>query len=79
MRGGGMKCKDCKHWIESEHYSDVLHSCDHPKAKIGYRYNPDDIPTDGVWIENDEGWGWFTGPEFGCVNFEEKKDELSQV
>jgi hypothetical protein len=28
------------------------------------------MPKDGLWIENDEGWGWIVGPEFGCVHFQ---------
>jgi hypothetical protein len=27
------------------------------------------LPVDAVNIEDDEGWGWVTRPEFGCVHF----------
>ncbi len=68
-----MTCDKCKWWVEQDEYSNsrgILHTCEQPKAKIGYQWSSDDMPKDGIWIENDEGWGWFTGPKFGCVNYE---------
>lgn len=68
-----MTCDKCKWWVNnSDHEAEGLKNCEQPKAKIGYRWNAGDIPIDGLWIENDEGWGWFTGPKFGCINFETK-------
>lgn len=32
----------------------------------------DALPPNGVMIENDEGWGAYMGPQFGCVLFESK-------
>jgi len=69
----GMKCKECKYWEEGYGYEGILKTCNQPKAKKGYRWNADDMPDDGLWLENDEGWAWFTGPEFGCINFESKE------
>ena len=66
-------CKSCKWWVVNNEHEDELRTCEQPKAIIGYRWNPADMPTDGVWIENDEGWAWFTGPDFGCVNWEKKE------
>ena len=28
---------------------------------------------DGLMIEDDEGWAWVVGPEFGCVHFAPKE------
>lgn len=36
-------------------------------------YGQTAVPKDGVVVENDEGWAILTGPEFGCVNHEERK------
>ena len=47
-----------------------LLKCEQPKAFLGYGIDPDDVPPDGLLIEDDEGWAWFVGPDFGCVNFE---------
>ncbi len=60
-------CKDCEHWCgESKKQMKV---CLCPKVDIGYHGTPETAGNDGVLIEGDEGWGWFTGPEFGCVHF----------
>ena len=71
-------CKDCKWWRKEEWYhsgTGILKTCEHPKVKKGYGWNVDDVPRDGALIENDEGWAWLTGPEFGCVNFEVKESK----
>ena len=62
-------CKNCK-WYTDGDQADS-HTCDQPKALIGYSHWLHDLPNDGVWIENDEGWAWYVGPDFGCVNFEQ--------
>ena len=64
-------CKDCKWWVVAEDYSSVrkYQTCENPKMQFGYQ-SLDTIETDGVRIEDDEGWGWIVGPEFGCVHFE---------
>ena len=69
------RCKNCIHSKNQEYWgrSDVgLLTCDHPKIQLGYRAKADDIPADSVLIENDEGWGWVVGPEFGCIHFEQE-------
>ncbi len=63
-----MKCKDCRRW----HPRSTMRcgECSSPKMLYGYDVvfpGPDE-----VLIENDEGWGMLTGPEFGCVHFEAK-------
>lgn len=62
------QCKDCKLWIPKQ--GTKLGTCDHPKHLTGYQWNPKGVPIDGLVVEDDEGWGWFSGREFGCVNFE---------
>lgn len=70
-----MHCKTCAHWGNNRGYNEDadkrLKSCDCPKFFYGYHsYN--DTPDDGAFIEDDEGWGMMVGPEFGCVNWEQK-------
>ena len=63
-------CDGCRHWT-GEAWADKK-ICQCPNMHIGYPSLEDarDFPPDHVVIEGDEGWGWFTGPDFGCVHFE---------
>jgi hypothetical protein len=63
-------CKNCKHWIGQK--QDHMRTCEHPKIRTGYHEDPKSITNDGALIEDDEGWGWYVGPDFGCVHFETK-------
>lgn len=73
-------CRHCKWWS----YADVWREdpkrktkpCRHPSVKRGYHYRDQDIPDDGVNVEDDEGWGLVTGPLFGCVHWEEKPSDV---
>lgn len=72
-------CKTCKWWGPS-YVSEYRHTpesgfghCDSPKILEGYGHDPKTSPQDAAIIENDEGWGWATGPDFGCIHHEEKK------
>jgi hypothetical protein len=52
--------------------------------QTGYDLEPANILPDGFWGEDDEGWGFVTGPEFGCVHFTAKDrpilpDEIEQL
>lgn len=67
------RCKDCKHAVPTDHYGPRL-TCKHSKFLLGYYYSIDEFEPDGLLIENDEGWGWVVGPEFGCVHFEHKPE-----
>ena len=64
-----MHCKDCKHGVAAEHFLGGL-ACVNPKFKYGYTH--DSVPNDAALIENDEGWGWRVGANFGCVLFAPK-------
>jgi hypothetical protein len=64
------RCKDCKFR--------VAESCNNPKHLLGYAHPADTMAVDGLQIENDEGWGWIIGPEFGCVNFERVSGQTGQ-
>lgn len=67
-------CKDCKHWARVDKVDGLpathMGVCDSEKWFEGYRYEPNDIPPDGVLVENDEGWGFYAGEDFGCVHWE---------
>lgn len=66
-----MNCKNCAHYDVSDPNRPTCH---HPKFKFGYYgiESVNDIDADGLAIEDDEGWGWIVGPEFGCVHFEQR-------
>ncbi len=67
-------CKNCRFWSRpAERYSSggVFGDCSSPKFNIGYSDLPNPVG-DEVNVEGDEGWGFTTGPEFGCIHFREK-------
>ncbi len=69
------RCKNCKYWtgpVYAKHYKNIMRSCEHPKANVGYSLHPDKVGPDELLIEGDEGWGWYSGPEFGCIHFKEQ-------
>jgi len=57
-------CKTCEYWNKND---DGYGGCVAPNILYGYSYLSTDIPKNGALIENDEGWGIMTGPDFGCV------------
>jgi hypothetical protein len=61
------RCRNCANWSGDE--QDGFRICTQPLAYIGYWKAAKDAEPNGLLIEGDEGWGWYTGPEFGCVNF----------
>ena len=62
------RCKTCKHWTGDSF--DGFRTCEHPKFHYSYHTTPDEIQPDEIIIEPDEGWGMYSGPEFGCVHHE---------
>lgn len=44
--------------------------CTSPKFRLGYGHG--EAEADEAVIENDEGWGWYTGSHFGCVHWSDK-------
>ena len=72
-----MPCKDCVSWTPIAESEDGLREgeartfgfgcCGHEAFHV--TYTPTSLPQDGVWIEEDEGWGFFTGPLFECIHF----------
>ncbi len=65
------RCKTCKHFSpESNPYWAGLGSCSRWHA--GYHVKREEIADNEVLVENDEGWGAYVGPEFGCVLHEAK-------
>jgi hypothetical protein len=66
-------CCTCAHWRPGVSASGDP-GCVSPKMVYGYgSYNAAPSHDDDmVWIENDEGWGIATGPEFGCVHWSAK-------
>ncbi|MBU2052568.1 hypothetical protein KKH13_05165 [Patescibacteria group bacterium] len=73
-------CENCKYWkiadnstYKFEHEKIINHgSCNCEKFRMGYYFGPDDLEIDEVWIENDEGWSFYTGKQFGCIHYENR-------
>jgi hypothetical protein len=67
------KCGTCLHWIRRDgdyKSSHEFHRCDSPRFALGYNVDISKLAPNQVHVEDDEGWGFFTGPEFGCVHWE---------
>ena len=69
-----MICQNCKHWEHNDFGrtkdSKRLGSCLCEKFRAGYALEIEEIMDDEVWVENDEGWAFYTGKDFGCIHFE---------
>lgn len=59
-------CKECRYWIEGEKKG--YKTCYSPDHLQGYYHHLKDLKSNQILIENDEGWGLYTGSDFGCVN-----------
>jgi hypothetical protein len=58
-------CKTCRHFTPEPNYPRGFGSCD--RWTQGYGYSPEDLKSNEVLVENDEGWAMVCGPDFGCV------------
>ena len=72
-------CDKCLHWTkggirgaEFLDSSSAFGCCDNPKFVLDHSENMTDL--DGVLIEDHEGWGFVTGPKFGCIHAKERLD-----
>ena len=70
-------CKTCKHWgtrTRGGYSADSkrLKSCSAPLIEYGYGTEYSEVADNGALVEDDEGWGMLTGPDFGCVLHEGK-------
>lgn len=52
-------------------------SCDNPKFVLDHSEKMAEL--DGVLIEDGEGWGFVTGPKFGCCHAKEKDRNNEQL
>lgn len=57
-----IRCKDCKFYSPTGRGN-----CSSEHWKLGYG-TIDDWDDSCVSVEDDEGWGFEVGPEFGCVH-----------
>lgn len=46
-------------------------NCGCPKFVNGYGLNEEEIPIDGIHVEDDEGWGFCVQPDFGCIHWKQ--------
>jgi hypothetical protein len=78
------RCKTCKHWnlkapdIHNNEREDILVKAgygDCSSRMAVYTYNPkrEDLLPDRILVEIDEGWGFVTGPDFGCIHWEQNR------
>ena len=66
-----MKCKDCKFFTANSFRG--MGSCDSQFMESGYHGQSKETEDRGIVTEDDEGWGFHVGQNFGCVNFESKE------
>lgn len=52
-------CKECKYYTAKDG------NCS--RWNTGYQYDKNNMPSNEVLIEDDEGWGMICGPDFGCI------------
>jgi hypothetical protein len=67
-------CKNCVYW-DSENKRRYHSSCDCPKFVPGYHVEDEELTDDSVHVEDDEGWAFRTGENFGCVHFKKKESK----
>ena len=65
------RCRDCR-WHDFEEHRLDGH-CSHEKMISDYHRK---TPIDGIRTEDDEGWGFYVGPDFGCVHWEARDCEV---
>ena len=62
---GKGRCKGC-HYSEPANDT-VLLRCLNDKFLLGYDVR--EPPRDAVVVEDEQGWGFRVGPDFGCIHF----------
>lgn len=72
-----MNCKDCESWTRKDNLPHIG-TCSNKKligsdGKDGYSTRLEEVASDGMIVETDEGWGMFTGELFGCIHFFPKR------
>ncbi len=65
------RCATCLDWVPPTHDLN-LGECDSQKWKRGYHIRWEDVAPDEVLVEDDEGWAFHPGPEFGCIHHKPK-------
>lgn len=58
-------CRECKFWTLAS--GQRLGTCE--RWHSGYGVKQEEVSDNEAWVEDDEGWGNATGPDFGCVLF----------
>lgn len=64
-------CSDCVHSSPNTSDRDAgtfMLDCDCKKFMRGYYLRNEELPHDGMHVEDDEGWAFTVGPNFGCVH-----------
>lgn len=64
-------CKNCKLWIapKSDYPAGDCSSSKWVKGYLSIKHPASGFASDCVHVEDDEGWGFETGPEFGCIHW----------
>ncbi len=74
------RCKNCQFWTTGPGMEDALRCPDGAgvcssrqwRRAYGFDENTGEFEPQQVTVEDDEGWAFFTGPEFGCIHFSAK-------
>lgn len=71
-------CKDCTHWTRnsgghSRPGATGFGICGSDKFVKGYDTPWSEVPVDGMVVEDDEGWGFFTGEDFYCPHIKKRR------
>lgn len=64
-------CRTCKYFSSNlENYGAPFGDCSNPNFVKGYNIDRKSLKLNQILIEDDEGWAFEVGPEFGCIHHE---------
>jgi hypothetical protein len=64
------RCKNCTHWRKED--TSINGKCASPKFRYEFTRGDAQPAIDGLLAEFDEEWGTISGPEFGCIHYDER-------
>lgn len=70
------RCADCQHFDGAQGHPQWQGSGKCKRWRADYGLAPATLKPNDCWVENDEGWANAVGPNFGCVLFERRAEEV---
>ena len=67
-QSAGRRCRFCRHFTPDDHSATGRGGC--LRWARGYGVDAEDLRSDEIVVEDDEGWAVSIGPDFGCVLWE---------